>query len=487
MASSRGRRSVQSRGAHLVAAGAFALLAACGDSPNPPAPNPGSGGGDTITGRERIGWSQQASDGAHLSTFDFAIYVDGNRQVLSNETCGPAAGGGFDCSAPLPPLTPGQHTIELAAFTMTGDAVVESNRSAPLRVTVAGASGALAASVPRQSAIRTSDGHDLLATVIAEGFDDPTDLAVDPEGRIFVSERSGAVRIVGRDGVSPIPALELDEAAVTRESGLTGIALHPDFERNGHVYLAYAADGREGPVYRVARFRERNGILAQGAIVARGRTSAARHALVRFGADDRLYAAFAAGSDPRDAQDPGAAAGKILRLNDDGTTPRDNPDASPVYTWGHRDPRALAWHSPSGLLWVVERDPDAGDELNAIRPGADYGWPLARGADGAPQRVPAALVLPPGADVAGASFVPGGNSSPLAGELLVASAGAEDLLRIHVGAGARPGLVEGLLQGRYGRLGAIHVSRDGTILIATANRDTWGPGRDVLIAVRAAR
>lgn len=464
----------------------LAPVAGCGGSSNPPPPGTGPGGSaGTITGRERIGWLQQAQDDEQLASFDYAIYVDGARQVLAGDTCTPAGGGGFDCSAALPPLSPGQHTLELAAFFESNGTVLESERSAPLRVTVAAAVAPVDATVPQVSTIVTSDGHRLRAAVVARGLDDPTDLAVAADGRVFVTERAGRVRIAGPDGVEP-PALVLENVIASEDSGLTSIALHPEFDRTGFVYLAYTSEGRDGTAYRIARFRERGGVLAQGAVVARERAAIAQHASLRFGPDGRLYAGLAAGHDPRDAQDPASLLGKILRLNDDGTSPRDNPRASPVFSSGHRDPRAMAWDPASGMLWELERDREAGDELNVVTAGSDYGWPLAQGASTHHRSVPAALVLPPGTDVSGVSFVPVGSGSPLAGDMLVASRGAQDLLRLRTTAG-KPGLVEGLLQGRYGSIAAVHVSQDGTIYLATANRDTWGPDRDVLVTVTAAR
>lgn len=472
----------------------LALASACGGSSNPPTPGtPGPGGGDSITGRERIGWAQPAESSAQLGTFDYAIYVDGTRTVLNGEACTAASGGAFDCSAPLPPLSPGQHTIELASFITSGGSVLESDRSAPLRVTVAASTAAGDAVRPQDSTIVTSEGHRFRASIVARGLDDPTDLALAPDGRLFVAERAGRVRVMDpaeNVGLAEPAALELDDVAVSEESGLTAIALHPDFDRNGHVYLAYAIDGREGPAFRIARFRESHGTLAQGAVIVREGESSL-HAVMRFGPDGRLYVGLAAGNDPRDPQSAASVLGKILRLNDDGTTPRDNPRASPVFSSGHRDPRALAWHPSTRALWELERDRDAGDELNAIAGGADYGWPLARGAASYSRSVPASLVLAAGTDVSGASFVPLRSSSPIAGELVVASRGAEDLLRIRLGSdGQQPGLVEGMLQGRYGRIAAVHVSGDGTIYIATGNRETLsrgGSGRDVLIRLSAGR
>jgi glucose/arabinose dehydrogenase len=469
---------------------ALLLATACGGSSNPPAPGPpGTGGGDTITGRERIGWAQPAQDAAQLATFDFAIYVDGTRTLLSNDTCAPGSGGNFDCSAPLPPLTAGQHTLELAAFIVSNGVTLESDRSVSLRVTVAATTAPGDAALPIDATVTSSEGHQFRASIVARGLDDPTDLAVAPDGRIFVTERAGRVQIVAPDGSGDSVALELHGVAPGDETGLTAVALHPQFERTGHVFLGYGADGdrRDAGGLRIARFRERNGVLAEGAMLARERTAAPPHVVVRFGRDGKLYAAVSAGADPRDAQSAASPLGKILRFNEDGSTPRDNPAATATFSSGHRDPRALAWHPSNGALWEVERDREAGDELNAVVAGADYGWPLVRGATPSARSVPAALVLPPGTEVSGAAFIPARSRSPMAGELIVASRGAEDLLRVRVGAGREPsGLVEGILQGRYGRIAAIAVAGDGTIYAATGNHETWGAGRDVLVRIAAA-
>jgi glucose/arabinose dehydrogenase len=463
---------------------------ACGGSSNPPTqppPGSGGGGGTTITGRERIGWTQQAENSAQLATFDFAAYVDGStRRVLENDTC-TGSGPTFECSAPLPSLTAGQHTIELVAFMSSGGSVLESDRSAPLTVTVAGVTAPPQEELAANSSLATSDGHRFAADIVARGLDDPTDLAVAPDGRVFVIERAGRVRILGADGLADESALELDDVLASGDAGLTSLALHPDFANNGQVYLAYISEGRDGEVLRLARFRERNGILAQGAVVARERTSSAQFVTARFGADGRLYAGIAAGvtTDPRAVQAQTSVLGKILRFNDDGTTPRDNPRTSLAFTSGHRDVRALAWDSASDSMWELERNRESGDELNRISAGAHYGWPVVKDTI-REASVPAALVFPVGTDVAGASFIPMKAQSPLAGELLVASRGAEDLLRIRVGrSGESSGLIEGVLQGRYGRISAVTVAPDGTIFFATGNRDTWGAGQDLIVRISA--
>ena len=464
----------------VVAVVAFVSCAACGGSNPPPAPGGPGGGAGTITGRERIGWLQQAADAAQFAAMDFAIYVDGARTPLPGDTCTAASGGGYDCSAPLPPLTAGPHTLELVSFITADGSVIESDRSAPLSVTVASATRPADVAPPVASTVVTSDGHRLRASIVAADLDDPTDVAIAPDGRVFVAERAGRVRIFEEGGAAAEePALELAEVSDTEEAGLMSLALDPGFARNGLVYLSYTAEGRDGPLIHVARYRERGGRLAEGATIARERASGRPYATARIGPDGMLFVGVAAGTDPHAARNPSSSWGKILRLRADGTTPADNPRRSTVYSTGFRNPRALAWQTTTGRLWAIDAD-DEGDELNAIVAGGDYGWPVVRGTASDGRSVPAALVLPPGADVAGAGVVPPKSGLPLAGDLLLASRGAEDLLRVRID-GARPGLVEGLLQGRYGRIGAVAVSADGAIVIATANRDTWGPSRDALI------
>lgn len=457
---------------------ALLLLSACGGSSGPPTPGtPGGGGGETITGRERLGWSQPAQDSAQLATLDYAIYVDGVRTVLNGDTCSGNASP-FECSAPLPPLSPGGHSLELASFIVSDGSVVESERSAALRVTVAGATAPADLDLPQHAPLTTPDGYTVSASVVGRGLDDPTDLALAPDGRAFVSERSGRVKIVGGDGAVHT-ALDLADHAAGN-GRLTSIALHPAFDRTNLVFAAHLDDHG----LRIFRFRERDGVLAEGATVMRER-STADHTVIRFGPDGLLYAAVAAVADPREAQRDASPLGKILRLREDGTLPRDNPRASAVWSSGHRDPRGLAWHPGTGKLWEVERGGDAGDEINAIAAGADYGWPVAmregtRGGSARPT-----LLMPPGTDVASADFVPTGrSSSPFAGELLVASAAGEDVFRLSADE-KRSGLIGGLLQGRYGRIAVVRAAADGTILLATGNRETWGAGRDVVLRLAA--
>lgn len=475
---------------HAAAALLLCVLAACGGerAPSPPVTTPPPSG-ETITGRERIGWTQPAIDSADLSTIRYAIYVDSARRTLDGATCGSTAtASGFDCSAQLPTLTAGSHVLELASFITADGNVFESARSSPLSVTVVAAVTSAEAEASDGATFSTADGVRLRAEIVARGLDDPSDLAVASDDRVFVAERAGRVWIGDRGALRDPEAARVGDVAVETGAGLAAIALHPSFETTRLVFVVYTARDADGVSFRVLRLREAGGVLAQAALLLEQPAPRARAAATaRFGPDGKLYVALGAGLDPRDAQDRASTLGKVLRLTDTGTTPADNPGASPVFSLGHREPRGLAWHPGTRLLWMVERD-DPADEVNAIVAGGNYGWPLVRGDEPYPNVIGPAFRLPAGTGVSGASFVSGPALGPLAGDLLVAADGAQDLLRLRFGAGGRRLVaVEPLLHGRFGRIGAVASGSDGVVYFATANRGTWGEGRDLLVRLTTSR
>ncbi len=183
-----------------------------------------------------------------------------------------------------------------------------------------------------------------------------------PDGRIFLTERSGRVRTV-RDGVlDPQPWITLDVVEVA-ESGLLGLALDPEFAQNGYVYVAYTyATGDGGMQNRLVRLREdpATGRGVFDAVLLDDVSGARVHdgARVKFGPDGKLYWTMGeAGNQPL-AQDLESWNGKILRLNSDGSIPDDNPiPGSPVYSYGHRNPQGLAWQPGTGRLYSIEHGP----------------------------------------------------------------------------------------------------------------------------------
>jgi hypothetical protein len=343
-------------------------IISCGSTPPSPPRVDGPTGVETINGSERIGWDQSASDAVELATYGYAIYVDGARTDATGVTCGSSpAAPGFPCSAKLPAMTPGNHTLELTAFVNAGT-LLESPRSSPVRVNVvvqtamanAGAApsagGTEAATGTRIPTLR--DGVAARASAVG-GLTSPTDMAVAPDGRLFITERSGAVRIV-RDGrLLSDPAVSLVDAMGT-DGQLLAIALDPQFDRSRFVYTIYTAPDRSGaPAFTLARFREVGDTLGDRAVLldAAPAASSFPSAALRFGPDGRLYLAYDDGGDTRRAQDPASLNGKVLRLNADGTTPNDA--STPIFAGTFGSPVAIDWDPPTSTLWIADRSAGA--------------------------------------------------------------------------------------------------------------------------------
>jgi glucose/arabinose dehydrogenase len=354
-------------------------LIGCDRKSPPPAPvvNPPATS-ETVTGTERVGWNQPAADAVELATIGYVIYVDGVRTELAGVTCASAAAAAsFPCSARLPPMSVGPHALQLASFVNDGS-VLESARSAPLLVTLVGQGVFLgqtfgAAAVgeePRAADAKVvSNGMTLRGELVAAGLEWPTDLAFAQDGRLFVAERRGRIRII-RDGrLLSEPAVSLADT-LGAEGQLLALALDPQFERTRHVFAIYTELSRPGdrsgdrsgePMFTLARFREVSDTLGDRAVLLSGvpASSPSPAAALRFGPDGKLYAAFDDGGDARRSRDAGSLNGKVLRLNPDGTTPRDATGATPVYADGYLSPVALDWDPVTATLWVADRSAGA--------------------------------------------------------------------------------------------------------------------------------
>jgi glucose/arabinose dehydrogenase len=344
------------------------LLAATACSKEPPAtPSTGSPSGPiTIRGNERLAWDQQAAETAELSKIGYILYIDGSqgRVLLSGVGCATTAGpSGFECRAPIPPLGAGPHTLELTAFFQDSPSQ-ESGRSNALQVSMGETLAVVAepaAPVRAAGARATSEEQSQWpsrASLLVDALDNPSDVAFTPDGRLWIAEAPGRVR-VARDGVlASEPALALPSAA-DGTGGLLAIAVDPNFTRTGFIYAIYTSRSRAGGMaFTIARFREAGGTLADRIVLLdEVPASSDAHASLRFGPDGKLYAAFDTGVAPHDARladDPASFNGKILRLNRDGTTPDDAARKSPILIGGLLSPRGLAWPQSTGRLWAAD-------------------------------------------------------------------------------------------------------------------------------------
>src|SRR5215467_6352622 len=207
--------------------------------------------------------------------------------------------------------------------------------------------------------------------VLNRGLDTPWAIDFAPDGRIFITERPGRIRIFGGGRLLPEPWMTLEVAAVS-EAGLMGLALDPQFAQNRFVWL---------------REEQKSGKGSPDKVLIDNVAGANNHdgGRVKFGPDGKIYWTTGDAQTTRFAQNLRSLNGKILRINVDGTIPVDNPFAnSYVYSYGHRNPQGLAWQSKTRRLYSTEHGPSGfqgccRDELNYIEPGKNYGWPEIRG------------------------------------------------------------------------------------------------------------
>ncbi len=212
--------------------------------------------------------------------------------------------------------------------------------------------------------------------VVAAKLEVPWTIAFAPDGRLLFTERVGRVKVI--TGNETATLLQLSVAA-SGEGGLLGLALDPDFAANHHVYVYYTyRDGQNQLWNRVSRLEEKNSSLLNETVIVDGIPGATIHdgGRIKFGPDGKLYIGTGDAARSQLAQDLNSLAGKILRVNPDGSAPSDNPyPNSPIYSYGHRNVQGLAWHPSTKTLFATEHGSSAHDEINLIEPGKNYGWP----------------------------------------------------------------------------------------------------------------
>jgi len=322
--------------------------------------------------------------------------------------------------------------------------------------------------------------HTFRFQTVASGLTVPWDIEFVPDGRMFVTERVGRVRVISHGHLLSRPWLKLRVAKASfAEAGLMGMAVDPAFAANHKIYLCYSYYRTEQGLIgnRVVVYRDHNGYGVDRKVLLDAIPGALFHDGCRlaFGPDGKLYISTGDGRLKDQAQRLTSLAGKILRLDPGGKVPADNPfPNSPVWSLGHRNPQGLAFQPRTGRLFETEHGSDGLNELNLIRRGGNYGWPKFNGESDDPKFVPPILVhnSPP----AGATFVSSDRYPDWKGNLLFAGLGLRQLVRVVLSDGAAPKVVkiERLLTGRFGRIRDVAQGPDGYLYIATSNTDGRG-------------
>jgi glucose/arabinose dehydrogenase len=237
------------------------------------------------------------------------------------------------------------------------------------------------------SAASGLSAEDVEYEVVAKDLDVPWEVVALDEGRYLVTERTGDLVLIEDGEHHTIEEFDELEDPFLGEGGLLGITVHPNFEENGYVYVYLTVD-RESVENTVRRFEldTENYELADETVIIDGIPSGRIHngGRITFGPEGHLYLTTGDSNNPDLPQDTDSTAGKILRLNDDGSIPESNPFGNAVYSYGHRNPQGLTWDE-AGRLWATEHGANARDELNIIERGGNYGWPTITGTETSPE------------------------------------------------------------------------------------------------------
>ncbi len=315
-------------------------------------------------------------------------------------------------------------------------------------------------------------------SVVAENLEIPWSLDFLPDGSMIFTERPGRVRFIYNNlTLKEEPIKILDDVSHVGEGGLLGIVLHPNFTTNKwvYIYFTYEEGGKyfdQVVKYELVNSNDEISMENPQPIIA-NIPGASTHdgGRIKFGPDQKLYITTGDAANSTSAQDMNSLAGKILRLNDDGSIPADNPfEQSPIYSLGHRNPQGLAWDS-LGRLWATEHGSTATDELNLIEPGKNYGWPIIRG-----DETQEGLESPVMHSGTATTWAPSGLSF-YEGKLFWVGLRGQTLYSISniLQYPDEDPIVEEYLQNDYGRLRAIVQGPKGFLYVLTSNRDGRNP------------
>ncbi|HLF53703.1 MAG TPA: PQQ-dependent sugar dehydrogenase [Candidatus Nanoarchaeia archaeon] len=317
--------------------------------------------------------------------------------------------------------------------------------------------------------------------VIAENLDIPWEIAFLPNNEMLVTERSGNLLHIGND----MKVIKIDGVKHVGEGGLLGLALHPKFESNNLIYLYFTSDINGKIENRVERYKLNlnANLLEDKMVILSGIPGAAFHdgGRIMFGPDGYLYITTGDAANEALSQDVNSLAGKILRVDENGSAPTDNPFGNAVYSYGHRNSQGLAWDE-KGRLWSTEHGrsglQSGFDELNLIEKGKNYGWPVVQGDEKAGNLV--SPIIQSGADItwapAGAVF--------LEDSILFTGLRGEALYEYDL----NDKTLKEYFKGQFGRLRAIVLHND-FVYVSTSNKDGRGSARigdDKILKIPAA-
>lgn len=313
------------------------------------------------------------------------------------------------------------------------------------------------------SGILSASNDSLQHETVIDNLNVPWAIDFLPDGRMIFTERIGLVKMYDGKDVLLLGELPIKEVS---ESGLLGVASHPNFDSEPYIYVYYTKTNVKN---RLSRFTFADNKLADEQVLIDDIEGARFHdgGRLKFGPDGKLYLTTGDATVRELSQDLSSLNGKTLRINPDGSIPSDNPfPGSYVYSYGHRNSQGIAWHPETGLMYQSEHGQTANDEINIVLPGKNYGWPNTECTESSPSvenpiRCFSEFTLAPG-DLA---FV--GN------DLYVVGLRGAQLRKLTLDNDGKTILKEEIVIDSLGRLRDV-VYHDGYLYVTTSNRDGRG-------------
>ena len=298
----------------------------------------------------------------------------------------------------------------------------------------------------------------------------PWSLAISDDGRGFFTERVGVIRSLSPNNTvssDPVAYIRVDQI---EEGGLLGLALHPNFTSNHKMYIYHTYSNASGIFNKVLLLIENKNKIVDSMTLIDGIPGGRFHdgGRLKFGPDRKLYISTGDAGNPELAQDKNSLAGKILRLNDDGTIPHDNPfPNSPVYAYGLRNVQGLTWDPETKKMYAADHGSTGNDEINVITPGSNYGWPYEECSSGE-KYVKPLVCFNPAIAPSGITIVHS-NKLGYKDNLILATLKGSQLRSINLTSGEQNNILLG-----YGRLRDVVEAPDGSLYVLTSNTDGRG-------------
>jgi glucose/arabinose dehydrogenase len=414
-----------------------------------------------VLGQEaRLGINQDDAQWAPLGV----NWLSANRVAAQTESSVPPAGTASFTFQVRAPQVAGTYSLHLRPV-IDGTAWME-DQGVFLNITVPLPAG----TVPR-----------LTATVVRSGLAIPWDLAFAPDGRMFVTERVGNILIYASAAPNAPQLANVFPVAninASGESGLMGIELDPAFASNNLLYVCVSVNDGGQWLNQVLRYRMNgNSPVFDGYVIRSGMRANSNHdgCRIRFGPDGKLWVTMGDAGNTANGQNPNVLNGKVLRVNGDGSIPADNPvmpgatARTAVYTMGNRNPQGLTFEPGTGRVIEVEHGDDTDDEINILRAGANYGYPVCRGPCSDPRFVnPAWTSGNVTLATSGADFARGVQWGAYDGSLFVAQLKESDLRRFTI-SGAVATQRDVFFDQTYGRIRTVRQGPDGSLYLTTSN------------------